>query len=214
MTEHSPVAQSRPISLRDRQRAERELLILAEAERLLSAEGYDGLVMERLAELVGVSKGTLYQHFAKKEDLVGAIMLRGVARVGEHLTRLIVDEAQPAAERVGSVLTMLLESDLAWMSTIAGPQRHELSSALADHPGLREAFTQFFDGLCTLILQGHASGEFDPAIPAPIAAHFVMALASPKGRAMQRMNSTVSSEEFAALAVRFYLNGLCLHPAT
>jgi AcrR family transcriptional regulator len=214
MTDGTSLAESKPHSLRDRQRAERELLILAEAERLLSAEGYDGLVMERLAELVGVSKGTLYQHFAKKEDLVGAIVLRGVARAGEHLACLIADGTKPASERLGAILTTLLQRELPWMSTIAGPQKHELSDALADQPGLRDAFIRFFDGLCALIRQGQESGEFDPAIPAPIAAHFLMSLVSPRGRALRRVNAAVSSDEFAALAARFYFNGLCLHPVT
>ncbi|MGH2390317.1 MAG: TetR/AcrR family transcriptional regulator, partial [Chloroflexota bacterium] len=85
------------LSLRERQRAEREHLILDEAEKLLSEEGYEGLVMERLAERVGISKGTIYQHFDKKEDLFGAIILRGLQRMDEQLTRHLADGAQPAA---------------------------------------------------------------------------------------------------------------------
>lgn len=199
-------------SWRDRQRAERELLILAEAERLLSTEGYEGLVMDRLAELVGVSKGTLYQHFANKEDLVGAIVLRGLARVDDLLTVQIAESDRPVVERLSAVLACLIGGDIAWMSTITGPQKHELSAALRAHPGLRDAFLRFFDGLCTLIRQGQAGGELDPDLPAPTAARFLLSLVQAQGARTMPGEVAVSKQAATALAVRFYFNGLCVHP--
>ena len=199
------------LSLRERQRAEREGLILREAERLLSEEGYDGLVMERLAERVGISKGTIYQHFAKKEDLFGAIILRGLERMNEQLTIHLADGTRPAAARLGAVMTLLIEGSSAWMSTITGPQKHELAAALADHPELRDARTRFFDGLCTLIVQGQEAGELDPAVPAPIAARFLLSLVGSRGWSALRGEAAVSAEDFAALAVRFYVHGLSVH---
>ncbi len=50
-------------SHRERQRAEREVLILNEAERVLSEHGYHELIMEQLADRVGIAKGTIYLHF-------------------------------------------------------------------------------------------------------------------------------------------------------
>jgi TetR/AcrR family transcriptional regulator, fatty acid metabolism regulator protein len=204
----------RPPSLRDRQRAERELLILAEAERLLREEGYEGLVMERLADSVGVSKGTLYQHFAKKEDLVGAILLRSTARVNEQLTLLSADGARLVVERLGAVLALLIEGDVAWMSTITHPQKHELAAALENLPGLRDGFTRFFNGLCSLILQGQTTGELDATIPAPIAARFLVSLARAQSGPALGGQVTVSGQEFVAMAVRFYFHGLRAQPTT
>jgi AcrR family transcriptional regulator len=200
-------------SLRERQRAEREQLILQEAERLLRDEGYEGLVMERLAERVGISKGTVYQHFAKKEDLVGAIILRSLERIDQQTTSHLADSTQPAAARLSALLSFLIEGDTAWMSTMASPQKQELADALRDHPGLRDAFTRFFEGLCTLIAQGQSNGEFDPAIPAPIAARFLAALVRAQGAPVLGA-ATVSPEDFASLAVRFSLHGLSAHRRT
>ncbi|MGH2409019.1 MAG: TetR/AcrR family transcriptional regulator [Chloroflexota bacterium] len=199
-------------SLRERQRAEREQLILHEAERLLREEGYDGLVMDRLAEQVGISKGTIYQHFDKKEALVGAIILRGLERISEQLAIQRADSERPAAPRLEAILTLLVEESTAWMSIITSPKRHELAAALGDHPGLRDARTRFFDGLRTLILQGQERGEFDPAIPAPIAARFLLSLVGARAGFAQPGDPVLPGEEFAALAVRFYFHGLSLHP--
>ena len=54
---------------RAREFALREDLILKEARKLLLNEGFQGWNMDDLAQAVEYSKGTLYQHFASKEDL-------------------------------------------------------------------------------------------------------------------------------------------------
>ncbi len=51
----------------------REELILTHARRLLIERGFQAWNMEQLAEAVEYSKGTLYQHFTSKEDLVLAV---------------------------------------------------------------------------------------------------------------------------------------------
>jgi hypothetical protein len=114
---------------------------------------------------------------------------------------------------LGAVLTLLIEGHPAWMSTVARPQKHELASALADHPGLRGAFTRFLDGLCALILQGQERGEFDPGIPAPIVARFLLSLTMARGGPSFSGDVVLGTEEYAALAVRFSFHGLAAHAA-
>lgn len=211
--EHYAAQATRP-SWRERQRLARERLILDEAEQLLNEEGYEGLVMDRLAERVGVSKGTLYQHFPKKEDLFGAILLHGLERLDEQLTGHLADSARPAAERLGQVLAVLIERHTAWMATVTTPQRNALAAALADHPGRRAAFAQFFAGLCALIQQGQECGEFDRAIPADVAARFLLSLAGARSGIALCDDATVSGKEFAALTIRFCLQGLAAHSSS
>jgi AcrR family transcriptional regulator len=59
---------------RAREFAAREELILREARKLLLAHGFQGWNMDTLAQAVEYSKGTLYQHFASKEDLALAVV--------------------------------------------------------------------------------------------------------------------------------------------
>ena len=61
---------------KQREVASREQLLLDTAQTMLIERGYIGLTMERLAEATEFSKGTVYQHFANKEDLVAAIAER------------------------------------------------------------------------------------------------------------------------------------------
>ena len=109
-------------SFRERQRQVREDEILNRAERLLGAKGYHAMAMDELSEAVGIAKATLYQHFATKEDLVAAVIIRSMLRFVDQvanrsldlgpLDRLtqalgwVIDQryAEPAAEDIGPMM--------------------------------------------------------------------------------------------------------------
>jgi len=63
-----------------REIAEREAKILAVARPMVVREGYHGLNMDRIAEKVNYSKGTIYNHFSCKEEIVIALAIEGAAK--------------------------------------------------------------------------------------------------------------------------------------
>ncbi|MCP3920204.1 MAG: TetR/AcrR family transcriptional regulator [bacterium] len=64
-----------PTSARkQREIAEREERIVDVALGLLVEQGYIGLTMDKIAAEMEYSKGTIYQHFKSKEDVVAAIL--------------------------------------------------------------------------------------------------------------------------------------------
>ena len=54
----------------------REQLILDVAERLLGERGYLGMNMDQIAQATEYSKGTIYQHFSSKEEVLTALTER------------------------------------------------------------------------------------------------------------------------------------------
>lgn len=68
------------LTRKQREIREREDRFLDEGRSLLLDRGYAGLTMDRLAEATEYSKGTVYQHFANKEDLVVGVLARSCAR--------------------------------------------------------------------------------------------------------------------------------------
>ena len=66
---------------------EREELILSTAQTLLHQYGYNHLTMDRVAETVEYSKGTIYNHFASKEDLVCSLCCRCITNLIEVFER-------------------------------------------------------------------------------------------------------------------------------
>lgn len=58
---------------KQRERQLREQLILDTAKDILSHEGFANLTMERIAVAIEYSKGTIYNHFSSKEDIISAL---------------------------------------------------------------------------------------------------------------------------------------------
>ena len=61
---------------RQREFLAREELILDAAREILLESGYTHLTMERIAERIEYSKGTVYNHFRSKDDIIAAIYAR------------------------------------------------------------------------------------------------------------------------------------------
>jgi len=69
------------ISRKQREIQQRETLILDTAQTMIYQHGYNYLSMERIAEEVEYSKGTIYNHFASKEDIVCSLSCRCVSNL-------------------------------------------------------------------------------------------------------------------------------------
>lgn len=66
---------------KQREILEREQLILDAAQTMLHQHGYNHLTMDRVAEAVEYSKGTIYNHFVSKEDLVCSLCCRCITNL-------------------------------------------------------------------------------------------------------------------------------------
>jgi AcrR family transcriptional regulator len=96
---------------RQRDFAQREQLILDAARELILRDGLLNLQMSRLAEACDHAVGTLYQHFAKKEDLLVALNTRNCLSRVELFERAAAWPG-PARERLLAVAladTLLLD---------------------------------------------------------------------------------------------------------
>jgi AcrR family transcriptional regulator len=89
------------------------------ATQLFAAHGYDGTSIEAVLAEAGVSRGSLYHHFAGKDALFWAVLEGVAARVGEQLTALERDAPDPvAALRVGYLGWVRLASDPVVQQTV------------------------------------------------------------------------------------------------
>lgn len=98
-------------SFRQAQFERREQAILDATNRLLAEKGYEPMAMDDIAAEVGIAKGSLYKHFASKEALAAAVMIRLLRRTREALDALPAES--PAAHRLRAMLEWTLRERLA-----------------------------------------------------------------------------------------------------
>lgn len=72
---------------KEREFQERQELLLDIGAKMLVERGFAGMTMDRIAEIAEYSKGTIYQHFTCKEDIVLALHNRNMGMLGEMFRR-------------------------------------------------------------------------------------------------------------------------------
>ncbi|MFB7592833.1 TetR/AcrR family transcriptional regulator [Streptomyces sp. NPDC056169] len=70
---------------KERERADRERLIVATARELAEQQGWDAVTTRRLAERIEYSQPVLYSHFRGKREIIGAVALEGAAEMAASL---------------------------------------------------------------------------------------------------------------------------------
>ena len=80
--------------------------ILAATARVLVKHGFDGLTTNAVAEVAGVSIGSLYQYFPNKEALVAALIERYVE---DHNAATMAELARVASLPLGQAVRAMIE---------------------------------------------------------------------------------------------------------
>ncbi len=124
--------------------------VLEAASRILVSRGFEGLTMQEVATVAGVSPGSLYQYFPDKVSLVTQIIeaqsMRELQFQLEHMARL-------APQDLDSVVAALVRSTLAFQKSEGALMRATLSAMpmVGHHPLLVERVRQAGDGLRALL---------------------------------------------------------------
>src|ERR687894_2263556 len=87
---------------KQRERAERERLIVATARELAEQQGWDAVTTRRLAERIEYSQPVLYSHFRGKREIIGAVALEGAAEMAVAV-RAAASTANSPRERVAAL---------------------------------------------------------------------------------------------------------------
>lgn len=95
------------LSFRQKQLIVRESAIVQATNRLLAQKGYDLMTMDEVAAEVGIAKASLYKHFASKELLAAAAMIRLLEHTLEHVRGQAADV--PAIARLRDLLQWALQ---------------------------------------------------------------------------------------------------------
>ncbi len=135
--------------------------ILDATDRLLARYGYRKMTVEDIASEAGIGKGTIYLHFASKEEVVLSHVDRIVERLKERLREIGRSEA-PAAERLRE---MLLTRVMFRFDSIQHYTQSLNDLLAALRPGLLARRAQYFEAeaeiFAEVLRNGRAAGEFE-----------------------------------------------------
>jgi AcrR family transcriptional regulator len=82
---------------REREREDRERLIIDAARELAEAEGWDAVTTRRLAEQIEYSQPVLYSHFKGKDAIMAAVAVDGFAELATALRAARTSAVDPQA---------------------------------------------------------------------------------------------------------------------
>ncbi len=73
----------------------RQPQVLDEAARLFRTQGFEGTSVRDIARAVGMLPGSLYCHFATKEELLSAVYLKGVQQISAAVKAAVTRHNDP-----------------------------------------------------------------------------------------------------------------------
>lgn len=140
--------------------------IMDEAATLFLRQGYDGASLRHIAAACGMKAGSLYYHFASKNEILEAVLRRGIEIMVDAFEAAAVETAgAPARERLGrhirAHLAALHEN---------GPYTAVHVTTFRTAPGevrdvivpVRDSYEAMWTGLLTELFD---TGELDPSTP-------------------------------------------------
>jgi AcrR family transcriptional regulator len=153
------------LSYKERARLRREQEILKTAARMIRDQGYANLNMDELAEQVGISKPTLYQHFKGKDDMVVRAMLSSIEAMEAYMDEL---SPAPAIDHLEAIMRYMLNShadpdgfSVAIMRDTSLAMRH-----LTDAPeGMVETQLRVNEKVMQLVERAKAEGDIAEGMP-------------------------------------------------
>ena len=161
--------------LRERQRQARGEAILEAAFAIIVEQGYEALTMEGLATRVGISRQTLYHHFASREE----ITLRAVLTLMEQGIAMIqsFDASLPPVERLQKVVRWMLESRFQPTLAALVKVRHSLMP-LKMHPDYLRAFERRAAVLAQIVEAAQEAGQIRVDLPSRLIVQMLLGLVS------------------------------------
>jgi AcrR family transcriptional regulator len=135
--------------------------ILDATDRLLAQFGYKKMTVEDIAVEAGIGKGTIYLHFASKEEVVLSHVDRIVDRLKQQHLAIIARSEITAPERIRQ---MLLARVLYRFDSIQHYTQSLNDLLAALRPGLLARRAKYFEEeaqiFAEVLAEGRASGEF------------------------------------------------------
>lgn len=139
-----------------------EEIMLVSAD-LFRQRGYGATSIRDIGEAMGITSAALYYHFKNKEEVLLAVMRKGIEFVSEAVAEAI-DTDEPVWKRVHAAMRAHLQISLTYQD-YAGVLLHEFrhlsAEARKEMIKARDAYEQVWD---ELLVEAQTAGTFKPGV--------------------------------------------------
>ena len=207
---------ARQPSLKEKLREVRAGLILDIAEEILVEKGYHNTSIDEITARASIAKGTLYQHFLSKEDLVLALVERKLA-----VFEQAVEQAATSGATARAKLEHILRSIYQAQSGL-GRQLFQLISHDADVRNIliekkrqmQDRLNQLAGQIRAILEEGKAQGAFEPTISTELMLATFLSLLSLEKRVPLSTQEQIPPEELLTQVQRILFAGIAVHSPT
>jgi AcrR family transcriptional regulator len=197
------------VSFRQQVLQVREDAIVSAVNRLLAGKGFDAMTVDEVAADVGIAKASLYKHFASKEDLAAAAMVR----VLDHALAFIEQRSTAHAgatplEQLRAVARWTMEVQLAGEMPSLPSQSSSLRTVLMQHRGYLDRLMSVSDRLGAWIVAAQSAGQINPALPAEAVLYTLYARACDPVLGFLKAGGNYSDEQVIDIVLITCFDGL------
>jgi len=196
------------LSFREQVLRVREDAIVAAVNRLLADKGFDLMTVDEVAADVGIAKASLYKHFASKEALAAAAMVRLLERTLAFVDQQAARADATPFQRLEAMIRWALTLQLAGEMPTVPSQNSSLRAELLGNKTYLDLLMQVSERLGAWIQQAQADGDIDPALPPELVLYTVYARACDPVPAFLKAGGALGDAQIVELITRTCLRGL------
>ncbi|HWH30043.1 MAG TPA: TetR/AcrR family transcriptional regulator [Mycobacteriales bacterium] len=147
---------------------DRRALILDEAANLFARQGVAATTVREIADAVGILSGSLYHHFASKDEIVDAVVSGFLRDLRSRYDEVLQRESGAAERLRGLVLASLLTvADHPRATEIYQNDGHRLRAS-DGHAYVEQSVRAVRSAWVSVLEQGQADGTFRDDVPVKV----------------------------------------------
>lgn len=195
-------------SLKEKQRLEREDLILQVAQDVVLEKGYRDTSMDEIAARVGIAKGTLYLHFAKKEDLMFAFFEREMQQILQAIEQQPVSAEMSAQAKLESIVSIMHKDPSGKRANLLYILFNSEDFKITLQQKSLDTLQRISEKVMSYLEEGKARGEFDPDIPTGILVNSFFSVLSPRAHRRLFQEEGYTREEVMSCVQKIFFRGI------
>jgi AcrR family transcriptional regulator len=190
----------------------REDAIVQAVNRLLAEKGFDAMTVDEVAAKVGIAKASLYKHFASKEALAAAAMVRVLQRALQTIEAQAAQAEASAFERLRAVTRWTLQVQLAGEMPSLPSQNSTLRATLIADKEYVNLVMEVSERLGQWIVQAQQDGAMTSRLPPEVILYTLFARACDPVLGFLKAGGQHGDDQIIDWVLSTCLDGLAARP--